>query len=390
MLPTSFYWRNWPVSIIDSSGASSLTLSLEYPRIVYLHGRHLNYNLRTIYGELNAEQSVDDIEPRGLFAHFRSTLASTGLIVIGYSGAVKDQVIKTIRNASRDANSIPFGLYWALYNNEYDVSDEVHQLIKERTGAYYLVSDSIEPLDAQTLMRSIFEELDADHENCGYDWIESLNTNSKLVRRELDTPETQLLRLTSSTDRILSVGTLDQLRRLSKELELRTTNDFIIKNRISKFRTAVAKLNQAKLSFRLQEFSRSKAQAKIAFGLSKESENYSCQAQSLLILSRIASLHDMYEESLHDIQEAININTTIHDEHELAWCYIEMANYLRTQEKYHQAINNLDQVEELSRSIQDKNISAIANATIGAINTILGDFISAEQRLLNSLLVFND
>ena len=53
VLPNTFYYGNHPVEIIDSAGIRPINTAAEYPTLVYLHGRHLHFDIRNTNTELH-------------------------------------------------------------------------------------------------------------------------------------------------------------------------------------------------------------------------------------------------------------------------------------------------------------------------------------------------
>ena len=52
VMPNTFYFGNQPVEIVDSANSRRVTSAAEYPTVVYLHGRHLHYDIRNTKHEL--------------------------------------------------------------------------------------------------------------------------------------------------------------------------------------------------------------------------------------------------------------------------------------------------------------------------------------------------
>ncbi|MDB4539246.1 tetratricopeptide repeat protein [Saprospiraceae bacterium] len=147
VMPTTFYLGNSPVDILDNDKNSSISVAAEYPTVVYLHGRHLHYKIRNTKFELHRTRDKH-LEP-DLFQGFRNVLRSTGLIVIGYAGA-EDKVTQIINEAVADPESLPYGLWWSVYQNvEKSVHPNVKEMVSHNNRCYFLEKGK----DAEQLMR---------------------------------------------------------------------------------------------------------------------------------------------------------------------------------------------------------------------------------------------
>ena len=162
VLPTTFYYGNQPVEIIDGSAERGISAAAEYPVIAYLHGRHLHFDIRNTPQELKfksrTKKDKDKAKEvdRDIFIQFRNLLRSTGLIVIGYSGAM-DMVTEYIIDAIDDPNSLPYGLWWVAYKDIGVLHPKAQSLIDNYERAFYLDPGK----DAEQLMRLISQEVDA-------------------------------------------------------------------------------------------------------------------------------------------------------------------------------------------------------------------------------------
>lgn len=147
VMPTTFYLGNAAVDILDNDNNTSISVAAEYPTIVYLHGRHLHYKIRNTKFELHRIKNKH-LE-QDLFQGFRNVLRSTGLIVIGYAGA-EDKVTQIIQEAVEDPESLPYGLWWSVYQ---DIDNSIHENVKDFINSndrcYFLEKGK----DAEQLMR---------------------------------------------------------------------------------------------------------------------------------------------------------------------------------------------------------------------------------------------
>jgi len=180
VLPNTFYYGNHPVEIIDTSGTRSINAAAEYPTVVYLHGRHLHYDIRNTPGELHTERTPQGHCEEDLFQGFRSLLRSTGLIVIGYSGA-KDLVTKYVLEALNDPESLPYGLWWVAYPDESAIHESVQAAIQQHERAFYLDPKK----DAEQILRSLCQGIGIDEISAIKKWTERLQVVSEAVERFL-------------------------------------------------------------------------------------------------------------------------------------------------------------------------------------------------------------
>ena len=182
VLPTTFYYGNQPVEIIDGSSERGISAAAEYPVIAYLHGRHLHFDIRNTPQELKfksrTKKDKDKAKEfdRDIFIQFRNLLRSTGLIVIGYSGAM-DMVTEYIIDAIDDPNSLPYGLWWVAYKDIGVLHPKAQSLIDNYERAFYLDPGK----DAEQLMRLISQEIGIDEISAIRKWTRQLKKVSSGV-----------------------------------------------------------------------------------------------------------------------------------------------------------------------------------------------------------------
>ena len=181
VLPTTFHYGNQSAEVIDIPGTGLLRVPAEYPTIVYLHGRHLHYDIRTTPEDLCFEPSEPERWREQLFHTFRDLLKTTGLIVIGYSGA-EDLVMKCIEEALDDPAGLPHGLWWAVHRKESSVSDRVRELISKYDRAHYLEPEA----DAEEIMKLLCGEIGINDLDVTTEWFKHAEKVSKTVSKFLD------------------------------------------------------------------------------------------------------------------------------------------------------------------------------------------------------------
>jgi tetratricopeptide (TPR) repeat protein len=152
----TFQYGNQPVEVIDTPCIRTITPAAEYPTVVYLHGRHMHFDIRNTPQELQMKHQ-DKGKTGDLFDQFRDLLRTTGLIVIGYAGAM-DMVTETIREAAEDPNSLPYGLWWSAFRNEDYLHKEARDIIENTERAFYLDPGK----DAEQIMRDMCSEIGID------------------------------------------------------------------------------------------------------------------------------------------------------------------------------------------------------------------------------------
>jgi len=181
VLPTTFYYGNQPVEVIDGRAERGISAAAEYPVVVYLHGRHLHFDIRNTPQELKfrsrTKKGREKVEDSGdIFVQFRNLLRSTGLIVIGYSGAL-DMVTEYITEAIDDPNSLPYGLWWVAYKDIGVLHPKAQSLIESYERAFYLDPGK----DAEQLMRLISQEIGIDEISAIRKWTRQLKKVSSGV-----------------------------------------------------------------------------------------------------------------------------------------------------------------------------------------------------------------
>lgn len=177
VMPTTFYFGNQPVEIIDRT--SSVNLLAEYPTLVYLHGRHLHFKMRNTKSELYSGKEEDE---RDLMVQFRDVLRNTGLIVIGYAGA-NDKVSEAILDAIEDPESLPYGLWWCSYKDEENsIHNDLLDAIRNNDRSFVLEQGK----DAEQVMRSLSRGLGIDDKEAIGVWKDRLTVISEEVNRFID------------------------------------------------------------------------------------------------------------------------------------------------------------------------------------------------------------
>lgn len=234
VLPTTFYYGNQPVEIIDGSAERGISAAAEYPVIAYLHGRHLHFDIRNTPQELKFKSRTKkskekDEGEKDIFVQFRNLLRSTGLIVIGYSGAL-DMVTEYIVDAIDDPNSLPYGLWWVAYKDVGVLHPKVQSLIESYERAFYLDPGK----DAEQLMRLISHEIGIDEISTIRKWTKQLKkissgVNIFLKRVQYDFRKFQMdaamASLTSSDTEIKEI--LDQWQEMEKYVLAHGDKDFV-------------------------------------------------------------------------------------------------------------------------------------------------------------------
>jgi len=185
VVPNTFYYGNKPLDIIDAPGVREIGLKSEYPTIIYLHGRHLHYDLRNTKLELhlgtNEQKENSETDNSDLFSDFKNLLKHTGLIVIGYAGA-KDRVTKAILETLDDPQSLPYGLWWSVYRRIDSIAPHVREAIESNANARYFEQGS----DAEQLMRNITSQVGIDESAALNLWRDRLEVISSEVNRFLE------------------------------------------------------------------------------------------------------------------------------------------------------------------------------------------------------------
>ncbi len=171
LMPLTFYIGNRPADIVDSVSYRMIDDTPEFPTVVYLHGRHLHYDLKNTPEELKYRYLGEEGHQADLFAQFRRVLRRTGLIVIGYSGA-EDRVMEVIEDALNDPHSLPYGLWWSGYSSRESLSRRAQQLIDNSPRAAYILPAAGEKLPALRVMEQICEGVGLDSLEARIDWVD--------------------------------------------------------------------------------------------------------------------------------------------------------------------------------------------------------------------------
>jgi tetratricopeptide (TPR) repeat protein len=148
VIAASFSFLETPCRIIDRPELIELErVWTQHPRILYLHGRYLNYHVintdRQIAATLEGARATD---PNGLHGKaIRSIihrLSDGGLIVIGYAGW-EDAVMEALRSELK-RGSFPGGIYWCHYQGPLNAN--VQALREDFDG--FRVIEGVSALDA--------------------------------------------------------------------------------------------------------------------------------------------------------------------------------------------------------------------------------------------------
>ncbi|MCH7471693.1 tetratricopeptide repeat protein [bacterium] len=166
LMPTTFYLGNQVADIIDEPVPRSAGAIPDHPAVVYLHGRHLHYNLANTEREMQGGRGGGEAGAP-LCLQFSRALESTGLIVIGYSGA-EDCATRAIAGALSTGGHLPRGLYWGVHGSPDNLHQDVKQLIANRDDAFLLG-----PGSAQATMEAILKELGVAVAQTKVEWMEN-------------------------------------------------------------------------------------------------------------------------------------------------------------------------------------------------------------------------
>ena len=174
VLPQTFRYCGEAVAVVDHPYAHGRAQGdAFYPRIVYLHGSHLYYDLRNTEQELSAadRDRTGGVDLTGLFQRFRDTLRSTGLIVLGYSGW-RDRAMAAIRDALADRESLPFHLYWGAYPDANSLSDEARAILDDHAGRAFLLEPGKTAAEVLSLLS---EQLEFKYEETWSKWSDRID-----------------------------------------------------------------------------------------------------------------------------------------------------------------------------------------------------------------------
>ena len=175
--------------------------------IVYLHGRHLHYDIRNTPAEIHGDGVMpgeDDV-----VSQFRRLLKTHGLIVIGYSGA-NDRVLAAVAQALADPNSVPFGMWWSAYPDVTAVSDAVRDLVLTHERAHFLTPGE----DAQTVMTSLAEAIGVDATRAVARWQREAERVAGHIGRFLEKSAAALVQYVSDLRTSIDARDKDSVRRL--------------------------------------------------------------------------------------------------------------------------------------------------------------------------------
>lgn len=145
VLPISFFELNAPCRLLDKWGSIEKEDTItSYPRIVYLHGRYLHYDIANTEEEIRGRSD--------LIAKFLRTLPhSSKLIVVGYSGW-EDEVMNGLKTIlqDREHKRLAAGIHWCLRGSAETASKQLLELVKESDEL--TVTTDISALEAMRLL----------------------------------------------------------------------------------------------------------------------------------------------------------------------------------------------------------------------------------------------
>ncbi len=200
VLPLAFHLSGHAVEVIDEGSLRRVEMGASYPTVVYLHGRHLHYDMKNTAEELRAARRSSSLAEEPV-EQFRRVLRSTGLVIIGYSGG-EDRVVDAIEDAIGDASSLPYGLWWASYPSAAALSPRARGIVASSERARFL-----EPgMDAERLMRSLTHEIGIQEASVLNRWLEDLARLRTSISAIMIRSPVRLRRFHSEVQEALSAG----------------------------------------------------------------------------------------------------------------------------------------------------------------------------------------
>ena len=390
VLPTAFYWRNWPVEVIDHPGAYTIHGSLDYPAVVYLHGRHLHYDIRNTRSELAARGSVPEQSDSDLFSQFRQLLARTGLIVAGYSGAEEDLVIQAIRRATQDRASLPHNLYWVLYKDENSISSAARELVRSCERAYFLVGDGEQLLDARLLLTQLYAELGADATSCFGDWAQAVHESSDLVSSFLSTPASKLAQLIERAQSAYQSGSeaqkKDEANKLASFIESLKPQEL----QSVQFELPKGYSSLADLQLLLGQLSKAKINYQTALGLHLEVGDKLGEANVLQGLGDVLTHQNNHAEARERYEQALALYREFGDKLGEANDLLGLGGVLYMQDDYNGAREKCEQALALHREAGDKLGEANGLLRMSKVLLMQGDYKGARENCERALVLHRE
>ncbi|MCK5872873.1 MAG: SIR2 family protein [Methylococcales bacterium] len=416
VLPNTFYFGNQPVEIIDTPGRHIHSAS-EYPTVVYLHGRHLHYDLRNTRTELHSKKSSSNSDQEDLFTSFRKLLRHTGLVVIGYAGA-KDKVTQTIIEALEDGNSLPYGLWWSAYRDENAIDPDVRKAISQHERAFVLDPGK----DAEQIMRSISQGTGLDEVKAIERWTNRLVTVNSAVNKFLVRASYDFRRFNMNAVEALLFGDEESMTTVAEEWNIvkdhvldHTDKYFVadILENVAKILVAVGDRKESEEVFeelynlienmgnndKLAKFSLSYGKFRILTGnvkkaadnfktalkYFKQQESHLGEAQALIALSNIDLLRNNITAASKKINEAENIckkaNYTLGIGDTLALQGV-IASF---QDKYDEALKLVESAIETHKEDGSETEILKDLRSLGYINLSKGEYSKAKEFFEESL-----
>jgi tetratricopeptide (TPR) repeat protein len=384
VLPLAFNLTGRPVEILDQGSGRTVDTDVDYPTIVYLHGRHLHYDMRNTATELIGSQRESGSE-ESVFAQFRRLLRSTGLVVIGYSGA-EDRVMAEIESAALDGNSLPYGLWWGAYPSIEALSDRARRLVAANERARFLEPGK----DAEHVMRALAHEVGVQEASVLQEWLREAGRLGNRVRAIMGRDPVRLRRFHAEIEATLASGDEASVTRLLRRWEtvsaavdelgdrslagdiLASMNlvHFFLGDPVDAIDTATRAVkayadagDQASCAsqeealalaiWHRDDFEGAEQHARSAVDMHRELEDERGLASSLGVLANILSSHDSYPDAHACRLEALQIYESLGDRRLVALAHGELGDLMNEMEVSDAAESHYRTAFELAREGDD-------------------------------------
>jgi len=147
-------------------------VTADHPQIVHLHGRHTGYQMQNTEAQLlNGIPVLRDA--------FKTALASTNLVVIGYSGW-DDTVMQTLQEWTDRPTLLRGNLYWIPYHDESSLLPQTKEWLNAcPPDRAYVVTNKTKDLDADRFFVKFLGNLDEEPEKHIDEVVEAVLANAK-------------------------------------------------------------------------------------------------------------------------------------------------------------------------------------------------------------------
>ena len=377
VLPLAFHLAGRPVEVLDAGMFRHAERDASYPTIVYLHGRHLHYDLRNTRGEL-----ADMGRPQAAFEdprlQFRRLLKSTGLLIVGYSGG-NDGVMDQIESALGDADSLPFGLWWSPYPCKEALTERARIAIESSDKAHYL-----EPgRDAEHLLRALAHEVGIQEAVVLSDWLQETKHIGEAVEAISRRTPVRLLRFLADVQKTLAEGEEESIQRLLKRWPAASADFATVDEDPSLVGDAYSAMDFVHFLYGNHADGVETASRALA-AYQQAGDLAACAVEEHALGLALPAVGDLQGSEEH-LRKSIELFTQLHDDKGVGMALGTLSAVLSEMGRWDEAFACLQEKLAIHERLGDKGGVASSLGELGELHKKVGDIEEAERLLREAL-----